>query len=86
MSQNPFGLNFVDSDRSRWVCLGRIADTPEPDYVVHGKTKCLLCDKWCWLGSETFKLINSGVASPWCLQCATEHMQHAVQLDYVKDQ
>ncbi len=79
ISQDPFGLNvqpplsmkFVQPDRRKLVVLGRIADDPEPDYCVHGRTRCYECDAWCHLGSETIKVVESGEAMPMCTHCAT---------------
>jgi hypothetical protein len=84
MTQDPFGLasrpaigfNLVQTDRQKLIVLERIEDNPEPvDYCVHGRTKCFGCDRWCHLGPETFEVVNSGSATPYCMQCATPLVQ-----------
>lgn len=63
---------FFDVSTSPVVILERIEPgQPEPDYCIHGRTVCVECDEWCWLGSETFKVVNSRQALPLCIQCAT---------------
>ena len=44
---------------------------PEPDYCVHGRTVCVGgCQEWCWLGSATVGVVQSGEALPMCIVCA----------------
>lgn len=79
MIQDPFGLagqppplsiSLVYPDRSKCVVLERIEDDPEPEYPVHGRTKCFACDRWCHLGVQTLQVVESGEAAPMCRQCA----------------
>lgn len=44
---------------------------PRPDYCIHGRATCYICDEWCWLGEQTYTLVSTGTATPMCLQCAT---------------
>lgn len=82
MTQDPFGLftkppisiRLIKPDRRKMVVLGRVEDDPEPDFHVVGRTKCFGCDRWCYLGHETIKVVESGEATPFCLQCATPLM------------
>lgn len=56
------------------VMLDRVEDVAEPDYGTHGKSRCLHCNYWVWLGEQTFELVNSGSARPLCLVCARRYM------------
>lgn len=77
MNQDPFGLNsqpplsmkFVQPDPHRLIVLDRVS-RDEPDYCVHGRTRCFGCGVWCYLGPETIKVVESGQAMPYCAPCA----------------
>jgi hypothetical protein len=63
--------------RARWagrrslVIVDRIEPGWTPPYCTHGRATCAGgCGEWCWLGSETSKVVASGEAAPLCLQCA----------------
>jgi len=54
------------------VVLDRIEPgEPEPAYCVHGRCTCIACDEWCWLGDQTFPVVQSGQVLPLCQPCAT---------------
>ncbi len=65
----PLSMNFVRPDTTKGVVLERVSDVSEPDYCVHGRTRCYACDEWCYLGVETLKAVQGGV-TPFCRQCA----------------
>lgn len=53
------------------VILDRIEPGETPPYCTHGRATCVGgCGEWCWLGSETSKVVTSGEALPHCRQCA----------------
>lgn len=65
-----YNFKFVQPNPTSVVVLERIADAETPEYCIHGKTRCLNCNEWCWLGSETYSLVSAGGATPLCLDCA----------------
>lgn len=65
-------IKFVPMPKATIVVVDRCADG-EPDYAVLARTRCIGCKLWCWLGSETYELVNSGTAAPLCLVCAAIH-------------
>lgn len=67
----PVGMKFVRLNRDAVVIVDRV-DT-EPPYMVFGRTRCIRCRLWCWLGSETYEMVNAGKAAPLCLPCANDH-------------
>lgn len=71
-SGNVFGLKFVKPDPSKVIVLDRVIPDTEPDYCIHGRTRCIHCQQWCWLGAGTIKVVSDGTASPICRQCAAE--------------
>lgn len=54
------------------VVLERIEDISEPDYCVHGRTRCFSCRQWCHLGVQTHEAVISGTM-PLCMQCASKY-------------
>jgi len=54
------------------IILERIEPGVIPEYCTHGKVPCYWCQDWCWLGSETYKIVKSGSAAPMCLDCAAK--------------
>lgn len=81
--QDPFGLNaapslsisYVQPDRRKLVVVERVEDEPEPGYIVHGRTRCFDCGRWCHLGSATMQVVSSGEATPYCRQCAAPRIR-----------
>lgn len=53
------------------IVLERVVKGVTPEYCVHGYASCYNCDKLCWLGHETSKVVNDGKAFPVCIECAT---------------
>lgn len=47
---------------------------PMPDYCVHGRTTCVGCTAWCWLGDKTHDAVKSGRMQPLCVQCADRYL------------
>lgn len=68
--QPPLSISFVPATSDKVVCLDAREDLPEPDYCVHGRTRCINCDRWCWLSEDTLRSVESGFARPLCLRCA----------------
>lgn len=60
-------------DHGRIIVLDAIAPGFTPDYCVHGNTTCTGpgCDNWCYLGTESYRLVSTGYARPLCHACAT---------------
>lgn len=54
------------------LILERVEPGVTPEYCVHGKTTCLWCDEWCWLGEHSYDVVIEGQASPMCRECAAE--------------
>jgi hypothetical protein len=52
------------------VVLDRTADVPTPEYCVHGYATCVACGAWCYLGSESVRLVESRHVKPLCMVCA----------------
>lgn len=69
-SEEPLDLLLVHPDTSRLVVLELIEENPDPQYCVHGRTKCFGCDRWCHLGAQTIQVIKDGEAMPMCRACA----------------
>lgn len=68
----PFSMRFLRPDSRKAVIVERIVAGHEPDYPIHGRTRCMVCDNWCWLGAETLGTIERLEAVPWCQQCALD--------------
>lgn len=66
----PFGMKFVTPPKVGAVIVDRIKDVPDPEYCTHGRTRCMRCHEWCWLGDQTFKIVSNAEAAPLCLACA----------------
>jgi hypothetical protein len=59
---------------------------PLPDYCVHGRTTCIGCNEWVWLGNKTLDVVASGKAAPLCRQCAIRQMPPDLRpYDHVTD-
>ncbi len=71
----PLSISFVQQTSDKVVCLDAREDLPEPGYCVHGRTRCIHCDRWCWLGADTLPAVESGAARPLCLRCAKDLVQ-----------
>lgn len=52
------------------VILDRIEPGWTPPYCTHGRTACIGCAEWVWLGDRTYQAVASGAALPLCLDCA----------------
>lgn len=50
----------------------------EPDYCVHGRTRCFCCNAWCNLGTDTYQAVMAG-AHPICLECAKKMWESFVE-------
>jgi hypothetical protein len=77
VSDNPFvkpitDVTMVQPRHGKVVLLHRVEPGVTPEYCIHGKVGCYRCGDWCWLGSETYKVVRSGEAVPICMECANE--------------
>ena len=68
--EGPLDYKFVAADPTRAVVVEQIVPGTDPDYCVHGRTRCMRCDHWCWLSPDTFPIVSSGSATPLCVECA----------------
>lgn len=68
------------------VVLERVEPGITPDYHACGKVTCYKCEDWCWLGTETFKLVTDERVCPLCQTCAAEVLPpEAVRLRNAND-
>lgn len=79
------GLKFITPTTSKALVLARCKDELDPPYIIVAKTRCYECQQWCWLGDETFKLINSGEAVPLCGPCAAQILEPQIPIDAITD-
>lgn len=75
VADNPFvkpitDVSLVQARPGKVIILERVEPGVTPAYCIHGKTTCFKCNDWCWLGSETYKMVRGGEATPLCMQCA----------------
>lgn len=68
----PLSIKLVQTSPNVAVVLARIVPDTEPDYCIVGRTRCMVCDAWCWLGTGTLKQVESGKAYPICIECSIE--------------
>lgn len=80
-----FEVHSVDPLPGRIVIVERREAGRTPDYRVHGETQCRSCGQWCWLGSETMKLVLAGVQAL-CLECSTGLLDEDNQIGHVEDE
>jgi hypothetical protein len=82
------GEQWVQTRWDRAILLERCSETPEPGYCVHGKTRCVRCNQWCWLGNNTFVMVAGGEALPLCTNCAVGDglVTEASQVGVVRDE
>lgn len=57
------------SEYAKAIALDKVVPGVQPDYCVHGRTPCMVCQDWCWLGPNTFPVVEAGQAYPVCLDC-----------------
>lgn len=68
------------------IVLDRIEPGVLPAYCTHGRTPCIRCGEWCWLGDATHEIVFTGQAVGLCLQCANAVIpQGSVRLARVED-
>lgn len=67
------------------VILDRIEPKITPPYCIHGRTQCIACHEWCWLGSETLKLVLEGEALPLCMVCALKYAKPEMCIGHTTD-
>lgn len=70
-----------------FVVLDRIVtEDDKPDYCIHGRTCCMGCLSWVWLGDKSCAAILAGEVRPLCKQCALANLTpETVKLDNVGD-
>lgn len=59
-------------DTTRCIIVQRVSSVPAPTYRTFAKTRCLLCQQWCWLGVESFRFVNTEQGIPCCVECGAE--------------
>jgi hypothetical protein len=69
-NEPPFTMQFLHPDPGKAVIVERIDLPHKPNYEVHGRTRCMDCDRWCWLSAASLKTIERLEARPMCEQCA----------------
>jgi hypothetical protein len=82
VSKSGIKLQFCNTDPSKVIVVERKRDGEQPEYCVHGETRCVGCNAWCWLGNNSLKQIVEGDSTPWCQQCAAEKLQLDEHLQY----
>ena len=86
MSDNPFVKPITDARLVAparklgggidIVLLDRVEPGVTPEYCIHGKTSCVMCGEWCWLGDKTHDLLVTGQAAGICIPCAAVPRDH----------
>jgi hypothetical protein len=61
------------------------ATDKKPDYEVHGKTRCLSCNRLCWLDEVTLRAVLKGAAAPICIDCATPRILPGEHIGNARD-
>lgn len=74
MTENMPRFMIVTPDPFKVLVVERKRADEEPEYQVHGETRCALCNAWCWLGNNSLTEITAGRSTPWCQQCAADHL------------
>lgn len=59
-----------DQETCTVIVLDRIEPGVTPEYCCHGRTPCIRCQEWCWLGHSSFDVVFTGQAVGVCKQCA----------------
>lgn len=52
-----------------YIALLPVQDDALPSHCIHGRTTCVACGQWCWLGDKSHDLVVSGEALPVCMPC-----------------
>ena len=74
---DPLGvtkIEMITPGKDAVVVLERVQKGSQPAYCVHGKTQCIFCEHWVWLGDKTVEVVRSGQAAPLCLDCANTYL------------
>ena len=56
------------------IVLDVIEPGVTPDYCCHGRTTCIGCSEWVWLGHKSVEVVQNGEALPLCLPCAIKNI------------
>jgi hypothetical protein len=75
-SVHPASGTTVSGKTASFIVLDRVADMNHPPYQVCGFCTCLACGAYCYLGSESIKLVAApgNDTYPLCIRCANEHI------------
>jgi hypothetical protein len=59
-----------------FVVLDQVADLPRPPYQIWGFCTCLSCGEYCYVGSESVKLVAApdNDTYPLCIRCANKYI------------
>jgi hypothetical protein len=60
--------------------LDRIIAGREPDYPIHGQTRCIACPQWVWLDAGSLQPVIAGDLLPVCRECAFLHIPGMSQI------
>lgn len=63
-----FDVFRVKTETRACVILDRQEDG-QPGYEVVGAAHCVMCQKPCWLGANTARVVMAGEAMPMCMPC-----------------
>lgn len=85
MTDELFVLEYDEADSAAIVVLERIEPGVEPVYCVHGRTTCIGCDEWVWLGHETVNIVREKIARPLCIDCARRELPNRAPDRHVSD-
>lgn len=62
-------IDYPDTETASVIALEPIEPGVVPAYCIHGRTTCIRCGDWVWLGHETLDIVREGIARPLCLPC-----------------
>lgn len=82
------GMQWVTyPDDAPYVILDRIVtEFLKPAYCVHGRTQCVGCRQWVWLGNNSEKAALARRVRPLCQVCAlTVHLGAGMRVVEVND-
>lgn len=60
--------------RRRVIVLDLYDPDQVPDYETRGRTECFACDRWVWLGRQSFGVVLTLEATAICTECAETYI------------
>lgn len=67
------------------VVVVQLVDDGKPDFEVAGQTRCKGCSHWCWLDTDSFRIILRKRVVPLCIPCAATKVTADRLIGNVKD-